>query len=89
MYLDMVKRIYPLDTKVSYNNGNSKPDLGVIIGYQYGKYGEHSDRLPLYLRVRNYEFPEYVTLVNPRTDGIKAYYTQEACNRDQKNRMFL
>jgi len=89
MYLDIVKKIYPLGTKVSYHIGNPKPDLGVVIGYQYGEYGEHGDRRPLYLRVRNYEFPEYVTLVNPHTDAIKAYYTKEACDRDKKNRMFL
>lgn len=77
--IELYKKLYPIDTKVGYKCGDNF-HLGVVIGHQSGLYGEHYYDMPVYLVVRDWEFPEYVYRINPR-DGIKAFYTKEAYDR--------
>ena len=84
-----MKKIYPIGTKVGYRYRLDQPyQLGVVIGHQLGLYGEHGypcDSRPFYIKIRNCEFPDYETTFDPTGGFVKAYYTQNAIDRDLNN----
>lgn len=84
--LDIYKKLYPIGNKVAfYRDGMAKPDLGVIVDYveSINIYGNSR----LFIRVRDWEYPEKDYILG-RGDRFKVYYTDEAVDRDQKNRLF-
>ena len=89
--IDIYKKLYPLDSKVAYYESGyqTKPKLGIVVGYQKGLYGEHHDHQKTYVNVMDAEFPEYILHIDPHAAPFKVYYTKEAEDRDQKNREFF
>ena len=82
--LEYLQKIYPVGTKVAYDRGVGKPDLGVII--------EHVDdpNLGSIMYIENWEFPEYSRdYVIYGRDKFKAYYNQRAVDKDRKNIYYL
>lgn len=77
--IESYKKIYPIGTKVAYKRGDEF-HLGVVVGHQCGLYGEHYDDMPVYLKIRDWTFPDYVFRVKP-SDGVKVFYTKEAYDR--------
>ena len=90
--IDIYKKLYPLDSKVSYYQSHMqmKPRLGIVIGYQNGLYGDHyGQHIKTYVNVRDCEWPDYIYHIDPHEMPFKVYYNKEAEERDQKNRDFL
>ena len=86
MYFKIMQKIYPIGTKVGYRYRLDQPYmLGTIIGHQLGLYGEPAypgDKRPFYIKIRNYEWPDYTTTFDPSGGFVKAYFTQDAIDRD-------
>ena len=57
--LEQMKKLYPLGTKVAYDRGLDKPDLGVVIDYCRVPDGFTAEDDSWALRVGNWEYPEY------------------------------
>lgn len=87
--LEQMKKLYPLGTKVAYDRGLDKPDLGVVIDYCRVPDGFTAEDDSWALRVGNCEFPEYKYTIVPGIDRFKAYYNERAVAGDHKNRYFL
>lgn len=89
MLFDIKKKTYPIGTKVGYRYRLDEPyQLGIIIGHQLGLYGEPAypgDRRPFYIKIRDAEFPEYITTCDPVGGFVKVYFSKEAIDRDLKN----
>lgn len=89
MLLDIKKKTYPIGTKVGYRWRLDQPyHLGVVIGHQLGLYGEAAwpgDPRSFYIKVRDYEFPEYTSILDPVGGFVKAYFSQDAIDLDLLN----
>lgn len=89
MFFETMKKIYPLGTKVGYRYRLDQPYmLGTIVGHQRGLYGEPAypgDRRPFYIKIRNWDNPDYTTTFDPVGGFVKAYFTKDAIDRDFKN----